>query len=75
MIPIDKQNHFIAGLCIYTISSLFMPTMWAMIPVVVIGTAKEVYDYISKKGTPELNDLLYTIYGAIPLLIIKLFIT
>jgi hypothetical protein len=72
MIPIDKQYHFIVGLCIYTISSLFMPTLWAIIPVIIIGTLKEVYDYISKKGTPEINDLLYTIYGAITLLIIKL---
>jgi len=74
MIPIDKQYHFIAGTIIYTISSLFMPTLWAIIPVIAIGTAKEIYDYISKKGTPELNDLLYTIYGAIPLMILKLLI-
>ena len=72
MIPIDKQNHFIAGTIIYTIASLFMPTFWAILPVILIGTVKEVYDYISKKGTPEINDLLYSIYGAIPLLIIKL---
>jgi len=70
--PIDKQYHFIAGFIIY-LFSLFIFTTWvALIPVVAIGTAKEVYDYISKKGTPDINDLLYTIYGSIPLLIIKL---
>ena len=72
MIPTDKINHFIAGTIIYLFSQ-FIFTMWvALIPVILIGTVKEVYDYISKKGTPEINDLLYTIYGAIPLLIIKL---
>jgi hypothetical protein len=73
--PIDKQYHILTGFCIYLIAQLYMPTLWAIIPVIAIGTVKEVYDYISKKGTPELNDLLYTIYGAIPLLIIKLFLT
>jgi hypothetical protein len=43
-----------------------------MIPVIIIATAKEVYDYVSKKGTPDIDDLLYTIYGAIPILILKL---
>ena len=72
MIPKDKQLHFIAGLLIY-LWSQFIFTIWvAMIPVIAIATAKEVYDYISKKGTPEINDLLFTIYGSIPILIIKL---
>ena len=46
--------------------------MWALVPVIFIATAKEVYDYVSKKGTPDINDLLYTIYGAIPIIIVKL---
>jgi len=72
--PIDKQYHFIAGMCIYIIASLFMPTIWALLPVVAIGTAKEVWDYISHQGTPDINDLLYTIYGALPVLILKLIV-
>ena len=73
--PIDKQYHFIAGLIIYTIASLFMQPLPAMIPVIAIATAKEVYDYVSGKGTPDINDLLYTIYGALPLLILKLILS
>jgi hypothetical protein len=46
-----------------------------MVPVIAIGTAKEVYDYVSHKGTPDINDLLYTIYGALPVLIIKLLLS
>jgi len=72
MIPKDKQYHFIAGFLIY-LWSQFIFTIWiALIPLVAIATTKELYDYFSKKGTPDVNDLLYTIYGAIPLLIIKL---
>lgn len=72
MLPIDKQYHFIAGFCIYLIAQLFLSEWWAMIPVIAIATSKEVYDYVSKKGTPDIDDLLYTIYGAIPILILKL---
>lgn len=75
MIPIDKQYHFIAGMLIYIIAQIFMPVIWAMLPVIAIGTAKEVYDYVSKKGTPDINDLLYTIYGAMPILILKLILS
>jgi len=70
--PIDKQYHFIAGMLIYLIAQSFMPIGWALIPVIAIGTAKEVIDYVTNKGTPDINDLLYTIYGALPILLIKL---
>lgn len=75
MIPIDKQYHLIAGFCIYLIAALFMPAIPAMIPVIAIATAKEVWDYASGQGTPDINDLLYTIYGALPLLILKLIVS
>lgn len=70
--PIDKQYHFIAGMLIYLIASAFMPVVWALLPVVIIGTLKEVYDYLSKKGTPDVNDLLFTMYGALPIFALKL---
>jgi presenilin-like A22 family membrane protease len=72
MIPKDKQYHFFAGFIIYLFSQFIFTIWFALIPVIAIATAKEVYDYISKKGTPEINDLLYTIYGAIPTIIFKL---
>lgn len=72
MIPIDKQYHFFVGFFIYLIAQLYLPVYYDLIPVIAIATAKEVYDYVSKKYTPEINDLLYTIYGALPLLIIKI---
>lgn len=75
MIPIDKQYHLIAGFCIYIIAQLFMQPVWALIPVVAFATLKEVWDNASGQGTPDINDLLYTIYGALPLLIFKLIVS
>lgn len=72
MIPIDKQYHFFAGFIIYLLSQFFFNTWFALVPVLAIATLKEIYDYISKKGTPDTNDLLFTIYGSIPILIFKL---
>jgi hypothetical protein len=71
-IPIDKQYHFIAGFCIYTVAQLYLPVWAALIPVIIIASAKEVYDYVSNKGNPEINDLLFTIYGALPVFILRL---
>ena len=73
-IPIDKQYHFIAGMLIYLIACRFMQPVWALIPVIAIGTAKEVYDYVSGKGTPDINDLLFTIYGALPAFLTRVII-
>jgi hypothetical protein len=70
--PIDKQYHFIAGMLIYLIAQFFMPIGWAFIPVIAIGTLKEVYDYLSKKGTPDINDLLFTMYGSLPIFLLKI---
>lgn len=70
--PIDKQYHFIAGMLIYLIAQSFMTVFWALLPVVIIGTLKEVWDYLSKKGTPDVNDLLFTMYGALPIFALKL---
>jgi uncharacterized membrane protein len=69
---IDKQYHFIAGFLIFLIAQLFVSGLWAMVVVIAIGTLKEVWDYVSKKGTPDINDLLFTIYGAMPIFVIKL---
>jgi|TARA_B110000438_G_C15482797_1_gene508027 hypothetical protein len=38
------------------------------------GIGKEVYDYISKRGVAEWEDMAYTFYGAILALIIVLMV-
>jgi len=72
LIPVDKANHFIAGTVIYCTSALFLTPALALIPVMVIAAGKEVYDGLSKKGTADVIDYLFTIAGAIPPLVISL---
>lgn len=71
-IPVDKANHFIAGTLIYCASALFLSAGLAMVPVIVIAAIKEIYDAVSKKGTPDVIDYLFTIAGAMPPLTINL---
>lgn len=72
LIPVDKANHFIAGTIIYCLAILFLSPITALIPVILAGGAKEMYDYWTDKGTPDFNDFIFTILGAIPVLITHL---
>ncbi len=72
LIPVDKANHFIAGTLVYFLSSFFLTPLLSLIPVIIVGASKEIYDYYSKTGTPDIIDFLYTLVGAIPVFIIDL---
>ena len=41
----------------------------SLIPVVVIGAGKEMYDKYTKTGTPDLVDFIFTVLGALPVLL------
>jgi len=69
IIAADKANHFIAGTVIYCLSLFLLSPLVALIPVIVIGAAKEVYDEKKKKGGADIWDFLYTVAGALPVLI------
>jgi len=73
-ITIDKRNRLITGFFIYLISMLWLPVGYDLIPIIIIGTTKEIYDYISKKWNPEMNNLLFIIYGAFPAFLTKILI-
>ena len=60
-IDCDKARHAFYGSWIYILSTLVLPTTFALALVVVIAIGKEVYDKVSGKGTPELMDIVYTI--------------
>jgi len=62
-IPQDKQKHLAVGVII----SLTIPFIgiYGLLLCLVAGVGKEIYDYISKKGTPEILDAVYTIIPAI----------
>jgi hypothetical protein len=66
---IDKANHFIAGTIICSLAILFVSALQAFLIVTIIGAIKEAYDLFSETGTPDYKDLLFTIAGAIPVLI------
>jgi len=66
---IDKLYHFFAGILIYIFFDLFFD-IWNIIPVIIIGGAKEIYDWYSGKGTPDWWDFIWTIIGGIVALLI-----
>ena len=63
LIPQDKANHFVYGniLC-FVLNLFFIPTA-TIITIFVLALGKEIYDYVSKKGTPEIMDIVWTMIG------------
>ncbi len=68
MIPLDKLLHFLVGFCIA--ATLAFSPVAAIVCAVIIGAAKEGYDYISVKylkGSHEVSylDFLATAIGGV----------
>jgi hypothetical protein len=61
---IDKLYHFFAGILIYIFFDVLFD-IWNIIPVIIIGGLKEIYDRYSGKGTPDWWDFIWTIMGGI----------
>jgi hypothetical protein len=72
MFKIDKLYHFIAGIIIYLFFLLFLSNVMALIPVIIIGGAKEIYDWKSKKGNPEWWDFIFTVLGGLSIFLLTL---
>lgn len=66
----DKKLHYFAGLLIAGVLSNFLPALISVAIAVVVGIGKEVYDRVTKKGTPEFTDFLWTSAGALTWLLI-----
>lgn len=63
-IPHDKALHFIGGVLLFSFSLPLVGPKYALALVAVIGTLKEVYDFIYKEiHTPDVWDALVTIFG------------
>jgi len=61
-IPKDKLLHFFVGSVILFLSLLFFNTLFSVTIVVLIAAIKEIiYDDFYGKGTPEVQDFIYTI--------------
>lgn len=71
LIPQDKANHVIYGAMIYYLLQFVVSPMFALLGVALVAAAKEIYDVVSKSGTPESLDFLVTIAGALPLFLIE----
>ena len=59
----DKLKHFFIG---YFISlSIVIIGVYGVFLTLAIAVAKEIYDKVSKKGTPEILDIVYTVAPAV----------
>jgi len=63
MLPADKANHLAYGSAIACVVLVAHSVIAAAVAVAVFAIAKEVYDRVSKKGTPELMDAVATLAG------------
>ena len=61
--PKDKLLHFIAGALIGLLANAFVIYQFAILIVLLAAVTKELYDYFSKKGTPEIADAFATFIG------------
>ncbi len=65
IIPQDKANHFIYGLAIFLAVGLAFGAIPGLVAAVLIGAAKEIYDRVSGKGTPDVYDFVATVVGGV----------
>ena len=59
MIAQDKIKHLAVG--IFFSALIPFINIYSLLLCVVLAFGKEIYDYLSKKGTPEVLDAVYTI--------------
>ncbi len=74
MMKQDKLKHLLAGIGISLVFSVQFSPLIGLIAATIIGALKEIiWDWLLKKGTPELLDFLATaLGGAIAYMAIKL---
>ena len=64
--PKDKQKHLFAGLALSLLVGLLCNPFWGLTTAIVVGAAKEItWDWLLKKGTPELLDFVATVAGGV----------
>ncbi len=77
VIPADKANHFVYGAvvgAVVTVAAIILTLpyipFYSIAAAAAIGVAKEVYDKVSKKGSPTAMDAVATALGGLPVSII-----
>ena len=70
--PYDKLLHFMLGTYLTVITTSLMNWWQSLLLTLIVAVCIEIYDKFSKKGTPEIWDIVYTVSGGICVLIINL---
>ena len=64
--PQDKKKHLLAGLALAIIAGLLFCPLVGLVTAAVVGALKEIiWDWLLKKGTPELLDFVATVAGGV----------
>lgn len=71
LFPYDKLLHLFGGAMIFVFFSELLSWWVSLLIVLLIGIAIEIYDKVSKKGTAEIMDIVYTFGGGALVLILK----
>ena len=62
----DKLKHAIAGVALSIVAGLFVYPLIGLATAAVVGALKEIiWDWLLKKGTPELLDFVATVLGGV----------
>ena len=61
----DKYVHFIVCMILVQLISLFIPVLYAMLIVFILGLCKEIFDSKQKDDKFDIKDLLADILGII----------
>ena len=64
--PKDKKLHLLAGLALAIIAGLLFCPLIGLVTAAVVGALKEtIWDWLLKKGAPELLDFVATVAGGL----------
>lgn len=62
MFGIDKAQHMVVGVILFGAIMAFIDSMLVgVLLVLLVAIGKEVYDHVSKKGKPEILDVVATV--------------
>ena len=61
---VDKNKHFAGGLVIALVGGMVFSPVVGLVAGAVVAGIKEIYDAVSEKGTPSLQDFVVTVLGS-----------
>lgn len=64
-LPYDKALHMIGGVMLFALGHFFFGWQVGLGLAVLVGALKELWDWYSKKGTPDVLDFVATSAGGV----------